>query len=557
MALRRILCALSLALVSGTFPATAGWSLAGEDERSTDRTSHTSSTRKDQYGQPLPDLAVARVRLSPDVGRDPDNRVAYWHSLAMSQDGKRLAFGRWGVLYLWDVRGQRQIRQWRGEQGDFKCLAFSPNGRALAFSGADGFIYFRSINNDDPARRLPERPFNGIGPMAFSPDGKLLAAVGAKDHAVLILDVPGLREVRRLTIPGGGSQVAFSPDGKVLAVAGWGPAVVHLWDVASGKKLREVGETGRYPVPSVAFAPDSRTLAAPGASGPFQNEDAPTIFLREATTGRELRQFPREQLPQEKHWRYVESLAFSPDGRTLASAENEYVFLWEAATGKQILCLTGHHNRVFFIGFAPDGRVLISGSEDGTALVWDFSLLGTGGPRVEQWSRQDWERLWTDLAGEDAAKAYRALWTLVGTPKQSLPLFRTHLKPVPPADARHLHRLIEGLDNDEFDVRENSARALEELGEKARGALLRARDGQASPEVRKRVEALLEKLDGTGASADTRVGRRAVQALEQMGGRDARRLLQDLARGAPGARLTTEAQEALNRLAKRDPDVAP
>jgi hypothetical protein len=109
-------------------------------------------------------------------------------------------------------------------------------------------------------------------------------------------------------------------------------------------------------------------------------------------------------------------------------------------------------------------------------------------------------------------------------------------------DERRLARLVADLDSDQFAERDQARAELEKLGESARAALRRALDGKPSAEVRRRVEALLDKLDEPKLSPERLRAVRALEALEQLATPDARRLVEELAGGAPEAWLTREAK---------------
>jgi len=162
------------------------------------------------------------------------------------------------------------------------------------------------------------------------------------------------------------------------------------------------------------------------------------------------------------------------------------------------------------------------------------------------------EAAWADLAGGDAARAYRTLRRLGSAPAEAVSLFRKHLCPVA-ADERRLTRLVADLDRSRFVVRERAARELEGLGSAAEPALRKVLTGKPSLEVRNRIEKVLEQQTRQRSSPtpDRLRQMRALEALELAGDGAARRLLKELAGGMPGVWLTEEARAALGRLALR------
>ena len=203
------------------------------------------------------------------------------------------------------------------------------------------------------------------------------------------------------------------------------------------------------------------------------------------------------------------------------------------------------------LAFSPDGKTLASGSYDTTVLVWGVTGLGKDRPRRLPLTPQELKILWTNLASEDAAKAYQAIDTLTACPPQTVPLLKENLKPVARVDPQRIARLIADLDSEHFAVREQATQELETLGEQAGPALRRWLAGGPSAEGRRRAERLLARLE---APADRPVRLRelrAVEVLERVGRGEARRALEELAKGAPEARLTQEAKAALGRLAER------
>jgi hypothetical protein len=237
-------------------------------------------------------------------------------------------------------------------------------------------------------------------------------------------------------------------------------------------------------------------------------------------------------------------LAFSPDGHLLAAADSDTIQVWDAANGEEVHRFRGHEARVHSLCFAPDGATLASGLADTTVLIWDLASVR---PRSHETTR-DPEELWADLAGP-GPKAHRAGWALTAMPQKSIELFRQRLRPAPRDQAERITRWIADLDSGEFEVRRRAARELEQAAADAEPALLAALAAGPSPEVRKRIEAILE-LPRTVRSPETLRQLRAIRVLEHVASPEARRLLRTLAGGAD-VHTTREARAALERLGRR------
>ncbi len=217
---------------------------------------------------------------------------------------------------------------------------------------------------------------------------------------------------------------------------------------------------------------------------------------------------------------------------------------FEVATGQPRWTLSGHRGYVAALECSPDGRRLLSGGKDGTALVWDVTLAGAAKPRKEPLRAADVEKLWTAATSPDSRDAFAA-------PDQTIDLLRQQIKPAPkgPTDAE-LDRLFKQLDSDDFAVREKASRQLAAFGESAVPAV-RQRLGQGvSLEVRRRARAFLDQFD-RGELSPIRLHQvRAIELLEGIATPAAKKLLSELANGAAGAPLTLEAAAALARLGR-------
>jgi hypothetical protein len=160
------------------------------------------------------------------------------------------------------------------------------------------------------------------------------------------------------------------------------------------------------------------------------------------------------------------------------------------------------------------------------------------------------EKLWADLSGDDAPKAYAAGWKLVAAPEKAITFMKDRLAPAVTPEPKRVRQLIADLDSDKFAVREQASKELEKLGEIVEPALRQALKGQPSPELRRRVETLLA-LPATVRSPEVLRRIRAIQVLERIGSADARHMLENVAKGAPAARESQDALAALQRLKTR------
>src|SRR5262249_23019616 len=133
------------------------------------------------------------------------------------------------------------------------------------------------------------------------------------------------------------------------------------------------------------------------------------------------------------------------------------VRLWEVATGKEVLRLSGQRGRFLRVAFSPDGKRLASGGGDTTALIWDiYGLVEAERRPPARLSRDQEEAAWAALVGADAARAFEAIQTLLAAPKQAMPLLRQRLRVVPPGDSKRFARLLADLDSDNFQAREQA-----------------------------------------------------------------------------------------------------
>jgi hypothetical protein len=205
---------------------------------------------------------------------------------------------------------------------------------------------------------------------------------------------------------------------------------------------------------------------------------------------------------------------------------------------------------VYSLAFSPDGKTLASGHNDSTILVWDIPEASWAGAAKAAANPKDLERWWDDLAGADAKKAHIAIWELTDRPEQAVPLLQDRLKPASAVPRDQVRQLLRDLDTKEFKTREAASKRLANLAEDVEPALQQALKVSTSAEQRRRIEGLLAAPRIVPAGDKLR-HLRVLEVLEHIGTPDGLQVLQGLAKGAPEARLTQEAKAALERLGQR------
>jgi WD40 repeat protein len=416
---------------------------------------------------------------------------------------------------------------------------------------------------------IPLKPGEKVGAGCFSGNGRTLALVGvdARGGFVQFLDAVTGERLARVTpdvpVPRGLGELDFAhsltlalcPAGSTLAYLARDRKLPTL-DVRTGKVLRQFdarpdgpGEpyTGADYLSHLSFSPDGRFLLA--VAKVTGNDRLVRIW--NAATGERVRQFPLPgpELVGNAHPPVMTALAISPDMRLLALgfAGDSVVRLWEVASGAKRGELVGHESTVSGLAFSPDGKALASTSHDATALVWDLYRPSLPGRQVVG---KELESLWERLAERDPVAAGAAICRLVHAPEQAVAFLKTKVQPVPRLSNEQIVQLVAKLASPTYKIREQATRELRLLEDAARPILQQELRRARQLETARRLEKLLEELRGYFSDPQRLRQVRALEVLERIGSKQARAVLRLLAAGAPGSLRTQMSADGLQRLSR-------
>lgn len=299
--------------------------------------------------------------------------------IRFSPDGTRFAVATTIGVWIYDAKTGTEISLLKGERQNIIGVAFTENGNSIFGANFAGEILKWDSKNGELQHVIISENARHLTAAVFSADGTKLFGIGRDEKIQVwelsdhLIDSTKMTEVELdIEFDGGyGTVISFSPDGRFLATPkeenGNIYFPIHVCDAQTGKLLFSRIEDSDERVGAVAYSPDNKTLAAC---------DSDSIYLWDTDDTESKATF---RAPDTS----FHVLAFSPNGKLLASGCSDgSVRLWNATVkqeglggkiGKYLptLMLKGYKNRVSFLTFSPDGKMLLSGSWDGTIRAWD------------------------------------------------------------------------------------------------------------------------------------------------------------------------------------------
>ncbi|MEO8428751.1 MAG: hypothetical protein ABI651_16760, partial [Verrucomicrobiota bacterium] len=277
--------------------------------------------------------------------------------------------GRWVLtapghsLHVWDASSGAPVGSVLPHAANVFDATVSPDGLMLATADEDGFA---RVWNPISGRLVlpPLRAGLRANHVRFSPDGRFLA-VASHDRCVRVWDLAGVRGPElAIKVEGDPRHAAFSPDGRQIVI---GADETRIWDAVTGAAAGPVMDEV-YPMGVTRFSPDGRlVVSCAGPSHVARQMACPGAYVWDSTTARLA--FP--PLVTNAVVRHAE---FSPDGRFVVTASDDRsARVWDANTGRPVTPPLKHGGPVLHAAFSPDGRRVLTTCRDGTAQLWDAS----------------------------------------------------------------------------------------------------------------------------------------------------------------------------------------
>ena len=295
------------------------------------------------------------------------------NDIKFSPDGTRFAVATTIGVWMYDAQTGKEISLFKGDRQDIKGVAFSKDGRFLVGANSTGGVPRWNATTGELRSILVNEKIKLSTPVIFSEDGVKLISVSRRHKKIHVWNLGDEAAPLPITnidfdFKGHRFVIVLSQDRRFLAIAVSEPrhiSPIHVWNATTGNHLFTLTGHTRW-IKALAFSPDGKTLAS--------GDEYRTIKLWNMDTATSHATF---KAPDS-----FDALSFAPNGKLLASGGHDGVRLWNATAKQQglrgkigqylpTLTLKGHKDDISTLAFSPDGKMLLSGSNDGTIRAWD------------------------------------------------------------------------------------------------------------------------------------------------------------------------------------------
>jgi WD40 repeat protein len=538
-------------------------------------------------------------KIGAAVPESPFARSASYFGYAPPQlrqtaDGKRLVYLPQGqAIEIVDIHTGKELVTSPGHVAAVASLQFSPDGKTLASAGMDARVILWDV-----LKRQERLRFNAAAQcgraMSFSPDGQWLATAQNMTNKATLWPVTGRGEPVELTTGGQYPWGALFCDANTVVVAG--QTSLSFWSPAAPSAPTNSLDYRNSMVVGLAVSPDGKTLAYSRLASGRVTGDLPAITLMDKA-GNDLGKIPGspgtiEFSPCGQYlaclpWNRRDGRAggmiiihdlltrgpaltfdvpastcmrWSDDGRLIVLVGNSgaatlptqagTIEVHSAIDGRLVHAYSGHIGGATALAISPDQKLLASGGADGTILLWDFTVArkaATSRPAAAP----DFPAAWDALAGDDDKKGYAARWAFIDAGEKGLAALAERVKPYESVAAERIEKLVAQLDSDSSDERDKAQQQLAKLASQAGNQLRDMMDKAASEEVRERLKTLVESAKSARPTSEEIRACRAIAIARQIGGPQAVKVLDTLAKSTKDSRPAIEAADALKELSAR------